>query len=808
MAYLRPNLRIGVDRLFSSFRSSSWAMVGVATCATLGTGLIQWSGALQLLELALLDQAFRLRQEPLRSSPVVIVTIDETDLQKWGYPLSDEKLATVLTRIQAQQPRVVGLDLYRDLIVPPGKLDLEAAFKASPTIIGIRRVAGDRQLAQVPPPSILNDRGNIAASDVILDSDGKLRRALISLKDRSQKTYYTLGTRLALTYLEQENIVPEPLSETQVKLGKTSFEALPETIGGYVRVDSGGYQILSNFNTLKNRPIQISITALLNNDIPAALFQHKIVIVGTTASSLGDRFYLPYSDSAQTSWAGVEVHADLAIQLVQNAEGERSVLQGLGWEWGLLWMSAWAVAGTCLGWWSRRRWGLVGVSCGGVVLVGIGYGAFLLGWWLPIVSPGLALIGASVLGRGSRLWDTLQKSYAQLECYSRTLEAKVQQRTLELHEKNQVLEFSFEQAQSANRAKSAFLTHMNHEFRTPLTIILGNSELLRYSSTIRQSGYLDSIDRSVSHLLDLINDVLDLSQLEANKMDYQPGSVIVLDLITALTQLFRSQAEVKRIEFRLVMADDLPQVVETDERKLRQILINLLGNAIKFTSVGQVVLTVDTRGDTLRFQVQDSGVGIAADECDRIFTPFYQSHAQIQSPTQAQVGSGLGLAISQQFAQILGGTLTVKSKVDLGSTFEMSLPIRMNATELALETKQKIEMKKRMAIGGGSDEHSHLVTGTRLVTEPVATNSVQSVQSVQISELRQIDQLRSLPLSWREHFFQSAVRLSGDRVQVLLAELPPECADVRRQLQWLLETFQFDEIQRLLSLSLEEESAG
>ena len=805
MAYLRTNLRMGINRLLSSFRSPSWAMLGVATCATLGTGLIQWSGALQLLEWALFDQAFRLRQEPWRSSPVVIVTISEADLQKWGYPLSDEKLATVLTRIQAQRPRVVGLDLYRDLVVPPGKLDLEAAFKASPTIIGIRRVAGDRQLAQVQPPSILNDRGNIAASDLILDSDGKLRRALISLRDRSQKTYYTLGARLALTYLEQENIVPEPLSETRVKLGETSFEALPETIGGYMRADSGGYQILSNFNTLKNRPTQISITALLNNDIPIALFKDKIVIVGTTASSLGDRFYLPYTDSAQTSWAGVEVHADLAIQLVQNAQGQRSLLQGLGWEWGLVWMSIWAGAGTCLGWWSRRRWGLVGVSCGGVVLLGIGYGAFLSGWWLPIVSPGLALVSAGVLGRGSRLWNTLQRSYAQLESYSRTLEAKVQLRTLELHEKNQVLEFSFEQAQSANRAKSAFLTHMNHEFRTPLTIILGNSELLRYSSTIRQSGYLDSIDRSVSHLLDLINDVLDLSRLEANKMDYQPGSVIVLDLITALTQLFRSQAEVKNLEFRLVMADDLPQVVETDERKLRQILINLLGNAIKFTSIGQVILTVDTKGDTLRFQVQDSGIGIAADECDRIFAPFYQSHAQIQSFTQAQVGSGLGLAISQQFAQILGGTLTVKSKVDLGSTFEMSLPIRMNATELALETKQKIEMKKRVAIGVSSDEHSrsHLSPGTGLVTELITTNSIQNVE---ISELRQIEQLRSLPLSWREHFFQSAVRLSGDRVQVLLAELPPECAAVQQQLQWLLETFQFDEIQRLLSLSLNEES--
>lgn len=795
------------------YQPSLGAIVSGLGSVSFMTGLIQFSGALQLLDGALLDQAFRIRQEPPKPSPVVIVTMGEEDIQRWGHPLSDAQLAKILGRIQAQQPRVIGLALYRNLAVPPGQAALDQVFRAEPKIIGVKRVAGEAQSAQVPPTPVLQAKGNVAASDIVLDPDGKLRRALISLKDRSQKTYYTLGTRLALDYLAQENIFVEPLNGDRVRLGKAIFQPLEENTSGYIRADTGGYQILSNFYQPESRPVEVSITAVLTNTIPPNLLKDKIVLLGTTASSLGDRFYVPYSNSPQTSWAGVEVHADLAAQLVEAAQGRRLTLQGIPWAWNLGWMIFWAGTGTTLGWWSQRRWTLaMGLGFGWISLVSLAYGAFLIGYWIPVMGAGIALLGGGVWGQGSRFWGILQRSYEQLESYSRTLETTVQLRTLELQEKNQALEFSFQQAQSANRAKSAFLASMNHEFRTPLTIILGSSELMQKTPNLspQQKGYLESIDRSVSHLLELINDVLDLSRLEASKMDYQPGTVQLLSLVTTLSQLFRSQAQAKNLAFQLILDPEVPSVIETDERKLRQILINLLGNAIKFTQQGQVSLAVRLTARGLQFRVADTGIGIAPEEWDQVFVPFYQSHSHSSTPQGShEVGSGLGLAISQQFAQILGGTLTVRSALGVGSTFQVLLPLQCLLQGVSPSNLETHLPPTSLPVADRSpSQPSHLIdplTHPDLQDYPLLRQMTQLRSTSPPSPLNPDDwlpALRMLPMDWRQRFFQGIIRLNSDRTQALLVELPPEQDDLRQQLQRSLEAFQFDEIQRLLQQSL------
>jgi adenylate cyclase len=779
--------RIVLDRLPK--QRSVQAIVSVLGSVSLVTGLIQFSGAFQLLDWAILDQSFRLRKErkdPANptANPVVIVTIAEEDIQRWGHPLKDSQLAILLSRIQAEKPRVIGLDLYRNLPVPPGQGALDKVFRASPIVIGIKRIAGEAQSAQVPPMPVLQANGQIAASDIVLDTDGKIRRALISLKDRSDKTYYTLGTRLALEYLAKENITVQPLNQNQVQLGKAIFRPLTENGSGYVRADTGGYQILSNFYPMTHRPIAVSMTAVLTQTVPPGLLQDKIVLIGTTASSLGDRFYVPYSDSPQTSWAGVEVHGDLAAQLVEAAQGKRLTLQALSWEWSLGWMVCWATLGTVLGWVCQGRWMLgLSVGAGWMSLMGMGYGAFVMGWWVPMMAAAVALLGGSVFGYGTRLWSALQLSHGQLESYSRTLESTVQLRTLELQEKNQALEFSFQQAEMANRSKSAFLASMNHEFRTPLTIILGSSELMQQSEALQpqQQSYLNSIDRSVSHLLELINDVLDLSRLEANKVEYQPTPLPLLDLITTLSQLFRTQAEAKGIAFELVMATALPKVIETDERKLRQILINLLGNAIKFTRRGQVLLTVSLMGNSLRFRVADTGCGIAPEECDRIFVPFYQSRSQ---PSGAPLieGTGLGLAISQQFAQILGGTLTVQSTLGVGSIFQVTLPLRIPQDE----APDRVQLWEASEASKASEHFEN-----QTFEDQVSPKSEPWLKA-----------LKTIPVDWRDRFLQSVTRLNGDRAQFLLMELDPEYLELKQYLTQAIEAFQFDEIQRLLQRSL------
>ncbi len=788
------NLRRIVTRL-SPYQRSVQAIVSVLGGVSLVTGLIQFSGAFQLLDWAILDQSFRIRKERKDLfNPVVIVTIAEEDIQRWGHPLKDSQLATLLRLIQAEKPRVIGLDLYRNLPVPPGQASLDTVFRSSPLVIGIKRVAGEAQSAQVPPMPVLQANSQIAASDIVLDSDGKIRRALISLKDRSNQTYYTLGTRLALEYLAKENITVKPLTENRVQLGKATFSPLTENVSGYVRADTGGYQILSNFYPAQHRPIAVSITDVFTQTVPPGLLRDKIVLIGTTASSLGDRFYVPYSNSPQTSWAGVEVHGDLAAQLVGAAQGHRSTLQALSWEWSLGWMVCWGTLGTILGCFSPRRWTLgLSVCAGWLVLFGLGYGAFTLGWWVPMMAAATALLGGSVLGQSSRLWSALQQSYGQLESYSRTLESTVQLRTLELQEKNQALEFSFQQAEIANRSKSAFLASMNHEFRTPLTIILGSSELMQQSEGLQpqQQDYLNSIDRSVTHLLEMINDVLDLSRLEASKVDYQPTPLPLLDLITTLSQLFRTQAEAKGIAFELVMATDLPKVIETDERKLRQILINLLGNAIKFTRQGQVMLTVSLKGARLQFRVADTGCGIAPEECDRIFVPFYQSRSHSSKVTQP-VGTGLGLAISQQFAQILGGSLTVQSTLGVGSIFQVTLPLRLPQNEPQIWQPSQPS--------GRFGDHS-------VELDDFSHQAEDALEDALTSE-PWLKSLKTVSVDWRERFLYSVTRLNVDRAQALLMELDSDYLELKQYLIQAIEAFQFDDIQRLLQRSLESESTS
>lgn len=227
-------------------------------------------------------------------------------------------------------------------------------------------------------------------------------------------------------------------------------------------------------------------------------------------------------------------------------------------------------------------------------------------------------------------------------------------------------------AEDANQAKSAFLANMSHELRTPLNVILGFSQLIRrdQESNPDDGEYLDIIHRSGEHLLTLINQVLDLSKVEAGKMTLQTTTVDLLRMVDDVVDLFRLRAAEKGLNFEFECDPDLPRCVEIDEVKLRQVLINLLSNAIKFTDEGRVMLRVTLTAADIRFQVSDTGEGIAPDELPHVFEPFVQS----ASGREAREGTGLGLSISRKFAHLMGGDITVRSTAGAGSTFTFSLP--------------------------------------------------------------------------------------------------------------------------------------
>jgi signal transduction histidine kinase/ActR/RegA family two-component response regulator len=252
-----------------------------------------------------------------------------------------------------------------------------------------------------------------------------------------------------------------------------------------------------------------------------------------------------------------------------------------------------------------------------------------------------------------------------------------------------------ERAEVANRAKSAFLANMSHELRTPLNGILGYAQILRLDRGLspRQEGGLGTIQSSGEHLLTLINDILDLSRIEAGKLELYPNAVSLAPFLRVVADTARIKAEEKSLLFSSADTAALPHAVFVDDKRLRQVLLNLLGNAVKFTDVGEVVLRVEelARSDhqtRLRFEVTDTGPGIAAEQQQSIFMPF----EQVGDMRRRAGGTGLGLAISRQLVQLMRSEIHVDSAVGQGSRFwfELLLPLAQAAPEPVQRARQVV----------------------------------------------------------------------------------------------------------------------
>lgn len=239
------------------------------------------------------------------------------------------------------------------------------------------------------------------------------------------------------------------------------------------------------------------------------------------------------------------------------------------------------------------------------------------------------------------------------------------------------------EAEQANRAKSIFLSSMSHEIRTPLNSVLGFTQILERDASLtpRQSDMIHTIARSGRHLLNLINDILDMAKIESGRLELKPADFCLHDLLDDLEMMFRSRAQAKQLQLLVEQHDSVPRYVNADEAKLRQVLINLTGNAVKFTKTGGVALRIradaepgrsdgDAKAVRLVVEVEDSGPGIAEDELHRIFEPFRQTAAN-----QEAGGTGLGLAVSRRIVELMGGSLTATSEVGKGSCFRLDVPV-------------------------------------------------------------------------------------------------------------------------------------
>ncbi|WP_242049097.1 CHASE2 domain-containing protein [Planktothrix sp. FACHB-1365] len=363
---------------------------------------LQSTGFLQLLDWATYDQFVRWRPLEPPDPRIVIVTIDEPDLKKLGqWPIPDAILAQLIEKIKLQNPIAIGLDIYRNLPVQPGHEDLIKVFKTTPNLVGVEKVVEDQNRASIEPPPILKDKKQVGAADLILDADGKIRRALLSIKPPERPTILNLGATVALIYLQTQGITPKMTENQQVILGKAEFTRFTENDGGYVRADDDGYQILLNYRGSQDNFHKISMTQVLNNEIPPDLFRDKIVFIGPFAQSLNDLFFTPYTSnlfSINDRTPGVIIHANIASQLISSAIDGRTLIHVWSDRTEWFWVFLWSTVGSSLGWiYGGTRWTVYWLILASGGLIIISYSAFMSGWWLPLVSPLLALVSSGMV---------------------------------------------------------------------------------------------------------------------------------------------------------------------------------------------------------------------------------------------------------------------------------------------------------------------------------------------------------------------------------------------------------------------------
>jgi diguanylate cyclase (GGDEF)-like protein/PAS domain S-box-containing protein len=381
-----------------------------ASCVVFCVLLLRYAGLLQSLEWTALDQFFQLRPIEANQERITIVAIDEASLQKLkSWPITDDKVAELLQKIKAYEPRAIGLDIYRDLPVPSGTGKLNKVFESTPNLIGIELLS-DNPNERVSPPPKLSQKNQVGFNNVVVDTDGKVRRGLLYLHI-DDTPHESFALKLALLYLKSEGITPKKAKNSAyLQLGKAEFIRFQKNHGGYANVDDRGYQFLSNFPKPACKEgcdgksygfRKVSFIEVLNGNVPKNWFEDRIVLIGSTAPSLQDLKLIPYSNSLTSKnpqpISGIELQAYFTHEIISTALEGKKLLKVWSefMEW--LWIGVWAYVGAIVRWRIRNSTiNVLLILIFSLILTGTTYLLFLESWWIPLI-PALITYVASVI---------------------------------------------------------------------------------------------------------------------------------------------------------------------------------------------------------------------------------------------------------------------------------------------------------------------------------------------------------------------------------------------------------------------------
>lgn len=623
-------------------------------------------GIFRALEWATQDQFFILKDPEPQDDRITIVTIDESDIQYVGrWPMPDAVFAEAIRNIRAQKPVAIGIDIYRDLPVEPGHEELVDVFKTTPNLIGIQKIVGNR----IAPSPILAERQQVASNDLVLDPDNKARRGLLLLATGEEEgaVLEGFGARLALTYLAGKNVELTDIAElnwaqqlkkqiddqrlnTEIgsipdrflgsvswllpdwqwiyQLGEARLIPLSSRDGDYNGADMGGYQILLNYrrSTIDQSFQTISLQNVLENKIPAGLFNDRLVFLGAKAPSLNDNFATPYNSTLQSSAAelmpGVAIHATVASQLMSAALDGRPLLRTspklLNWFLLLIWSGYSVTIGTfCVrqGWMIR---GIISIVLAGGVIGVIGYLAFQSGWLVPIFTPLVALSSAAIVSMGTALWTNLKLSYQQLEEYAQTLEDKVNERTAELASANEEISKLNAELTDENRRMGAEL-NVAKEMQQ---LILPKTEELEAIVGLDIAGFMEPADEVGGDYYDVLseNGLVTLSIGDVTGHGLESGILMIMTQ-TAVRTLQEAQ-ENDPVRFLDVLNRTIYKNVQRMEsdKSLTLVVLNYQGGLLSISGQHEETLVVRADGTVERVDTMDLGfpIGLIDEIADNI----------------------------------------------------------------------------------------------------------------------------------------------------------------------------------------------